>query len=225
MTAIDVGSVPQWISATAACVAVGVAWFQLRKVSESARRQANVVRADLMLKIDQIFEGKEMFESRLAIRTLRNQCEEVAKGERAGANDREVLDRSAQIFSEQLTKLWLDYKTADSAPTNADADLTRVPKDQAGPRYAVLMRLPYWMETVGLLTRKGLLQKDDVLDLYDAVYTGVLTCFEGHMRDRRDEKPMRNEAFLEHATWLLAKAREHRSTKLAAPRISGGKAN
>ncbi|MFM9851894.1 MAG: hypothetical protein ACKVOJ_03655 [Sphingomonadaceae bacterium] len=69
---MNFGSVPNWISIAAACVAVGVAWFHLHKVSESTRRQAGVARADLMLKIDQIFEGKITSESTLARQTLRN---------------------------------------------------------------------------------------------------------------------------------------------------------
>jgi hypothetical protein len=219
---MDYGSVPNWISAAAACTAVGVAWVQLRKVSQSSQRQANVARADLMLKIDQIFEGKDMFESRLAIRTLLNQCEKVAQSERLGANDREVLDRSAQLFSEQLTKLHIEYKTADKSPDNAQDDLTLVSKDSAGPRYATLMRLPYWMETVGLLTRKRLLQKDDVMDLYDAVYIGMLTCFEGHIKDRRDEGPLRNQKFLEHAKWMLAEARQRREREAITLTRNGG---
>jgi hypothetical protein len=221
--ALNWGSVPDWLMAAAAFLAVYVAWVQLKKVADANRQQANVARADLMLKIDQIFEGLEMAESRLAVRTLRNQCEAIAKAERLGANDREIIDRSAELFSDQLTKLFLDYKTVESQPKGADADLTKVAQDKAGPRYAILMRLPYWMETVGLLTKKQLLNEEDVLDLYDAVYTGVLTCYEKHILDRRDEKPDRNDMFLVHATWLLAQARQRATAKRTRARLPSGK--
>lgn len=225
MTAPDVGSIPNWIAAVASCFAVFVAWFQLRKVSESARRQANVVRADLMLKIDQIFEGKEMAESRLAIRTLRNQCEMKAKSERKGANNKDVADRSAKHFSEQMTQLWIQYKTADDALDAKKLDLTDTQEDKEGRRYATLMRLPYWMETVGLLSKKGLIETDDVLDLYDAVYAGVLNCFEGHIKDRRDDQPTPNQRFLEHAVRMQEQAQRRLFKASPSSLANGGKSD
>jgi hypothetical protein len=202
----DWGSAPDWVAAFAICATLVVAWIELRKVGLANAGQEAVARADLMLKIDQIFEGGEMAASRLAVRTLRNQCEFLAKEERPGANNKEVLIRSAVLFSEQLTKLYQDYKTTDARPKSAAEDLTKVAADESGVRYAELMRLPYWMETVGMLTVKELLRESDVLGLYDAVYVGVLPCFRQHIMDRRDEQPYGNQRFLEYALDMLKRA-------------------
>ena len=198
---IALGSVADVVAAGAAVGTLAVAYVQLRRVVEANQSQADVARADLMLKIDQIFESPDMVQSRISIRTMRNECEVAAQRERLGASDDEVFKRSARLFSERLTQLYEAYRTAGA---NDPSD------DRAGAQYAEYMRLPNWMETVGMLTRRRLLRENDVLDLYDAVFTGVLACFEQHILDRRDGPPLRNADFLANAMWLLERARKKR---------------
>ena len=206
------GSWADWIVALATTTAAIVAWVQLRRVVEASRQQANVARAELILKIDQIFEGAEMAQSRLAVRTLRNQCEAVARRKDPDADLARIFRDGSELFSQELTRLYRDYKTADMPPpAAADADLTRVPKDAAGERYAALMHLPYWAETIGFLVRKGLMKREDVLDLYDAVFTETLVCFQQHITYRREDKPFGNSFFMEHMLWFLEEAKTHRA--------------
>jgi hypothetical protein len=217
------GSLPDWIVAIAAAVALWIARGQLaamlkaeRQGAAALQQQANVARAELMLQIDQIFEGPELAESRLAIRTLRNQCEAVAKRELPGRDRQTILARSAEIFSRQLTDLFLAYKQADQEPEHGQEDLTQVEHDSSGPRYAVYMRLPYWIETVGLLTKNELLQREDVLNLYDGVMCEAFVCFVNHVRDRQGDSPFGNSTFLENAIWLLQEAEQWRAGHLPA---------
>lgn len=205
---IDWGIIPDWIVAVGTIAIALGAFLQLKHIASASREQADVARADLMLKIDQIYEGPDMAESRIAVQTLRNQCEAVVKKERPGAADSEVFARSATLFSGELTKLFILYKTADKLPEKNQNNLIQAPDDQSGARYALFMRLPYWMETVGLLTKKELLKKEDVLDLYDAAFISMMTLFEQHVYDRRDNKPFGNRRFLEHALWVMNEARE-----------------
>jgi hypothetical protein len=199
--------------------AAGV-WFgreQLIRVAEESRRQGDVARADLMLQIDQIFEGAEVGQSRLEIRTLRNECEAEIKA-KPGANMTvsEVISASGPLFSARVTALYLAYKSPEKPGTTATTG--DPPHVKAGREYAVLMKLPYWMETVGLLTRKNLLHKDDMLDLYDALFIDTLTCFDEHLDHRRDEDDP-DRRFLENATWFRDEGRR-RLARQSVPRRS-----
>ncbi|WP_375397722.1 hypothetical protein [uncultured Sphingomonas sp.] len=83
------------------------------------------------------------------------------------------------------------------------------------------------METVGQLTRRGLLPLEDVLDLYDAAVIGIMRCFKQHIADRSNDGPQRNDRFLENALWLLDAAEQRERTnaermrRLRAPNHSG----
>lgn len=72
--------------------------------------------------------------------------------------------------------------------------------------YTEIMALPFWMETVGMLGRRGLLPIDDVLDIYDAVVISTMQNFKKHFDRRRTEGTEPNGRFMENAYWLLDEA-------------------
>lgn len=199
------GTISDIVVAATAVFGVLFGLAQLGRIARANISQENIARAELMLEIDAMFEGPDMTQSRLAIRTLRNYCEKQARAFlRSGANDQEVLERSATLFSEEVTALFQRFNTADHAASEGEA--VNEPLDKDGPRYFTLIRLPYWIETVGQLCRRELLPLDDVLDLYDAAIVGIMKCFHQHIMDRRAAPPQRNERFLEQALWLMEQA-------------------
>ena len=225
-SALNWGSVPDWIVAITAVFGTVAAVLQLRRVAQANAGQVNIARAELMLEIDGRFESEHMLESRLAIQTLRNHCERRARQERPDIDGRGMFNRAAELFSEEMTKLHKQLRTPDQA-LPVEASLAELPNDKGGERYFALMRLPYWMETVGELTRAELLPINDVLDLYDAVFDGVLACFERHILYRRETAPLRNDRFLENALWIRHAAIERQdrrsrdAARVRSPRRSG----
>lgn len=212
------GSVPDWIVAVTALFGVVFGLVQLRRIALANSNQVDIARAELMLEIDGRYEHEDMRVSRTAIRTLRNHCEQKALLVRPGASHQEMATNSAKFFSEEMTELYYRFKTADKKEVNLS--LAEQPDDSAGARYFTLMRLPYWMETVGHLVQVGLLHEQDVLHLYDAVFTGVLTCFEQHIIDRRSDPIQRNDRFLENALWLKQRAENTEADRAKASKLS-----
>ncbi len=217
-SAINWGSLPDWAIVVVAALALWVAYRQLRLVvaaedrsAAAAESQTKVARATLMLEIDQIFEGEAVERSRRLVRSVRNMCEAAAKAEKSRSKA-DLAARSAELFSEQLNNLYTKYKTADHEALGAD--LTQGPEDKSGTRYHDLMRLAYWVETVGMLTENGLLVEKDVLDLYEGVMTGTFMCFEKHI-EFRCEDPLGHPQFLASAIWLLKRARASLDAKSA----------
>lgn len=198
------GTVSDWVIASTAVLAVWFGREQLKRVVEESARQADVARADLMLQIDQIFEGAEIGKSRMAIRILQNECDMTATSEAHDSEDDVVIGTSATLFSTRVTELYNCYRSPEP-PKNKKIEAAHV---TAGKEYTTLMALPYWMETVGMLARKKLLRQEDVLDLYDAVFVSVLTCFDQHIEYRRNERLNMDNRFLEHATWFRDQAKK-----------------
>lgn len=225
------GSIPDWIVAITAIIASAMALVQLRRIidanaiqAKAHQDQVSIARAELILEIDARFESAEMQESRLAIRTLRHHCERKAREtRRRGAHDGDVATATAMSFSEEMTALFQRFKTPERVADNVEA--TDIQASPEGERYFLLMRLPYWMESVGELTKSGLLPLEDVLNLYDAAFIGVLGCFEQHIQDRRSDPPLRNERFLENALWLKAQAVERAARLKSQQQVNSKSAN
>lgn len=204
--AFDWGSAADWVVAATAVAGVFLGLQQLRKLAASGNDQVDIARAQMMLEIDARFESLDMQESRLLIRNLRNFCDEAARKElRAGASDEDLVNVAARIFSEKMTGLREQVKTAERI-IPGDPHMISEIDTQQGEMYMTYMRLPYWMETVAMLTRVGLILEDDVLRLYDAVFIGTLRCFEQHIKDRAQSGPQRNPEWLENALWLKQRA-------------------
>lgn len=209
----DWGSIADWVVAITALVGVAFGVVQLLRITQANRAQVGIARAELMLEIDDRFESEHMLHSRIKIQTLRNYSERKARNDHPNVANAEMLKRASEIFSKEITALYNRWKTPDREIPQ-DIAIVDLPDDPDGPIYFMLMRLPYWMETVGQLTRTELLPLDDVLDLYDAVFIGILTCFEQHIDYRRTAAPLRNDKFLENAMWIREKAIE-REARLA----------
>ncbi|MEM1019391.1 MAG: hypothetical protein AAGJ09_02745 [Pseudomonadota bacterium] len=206
---------PAWIAAISAAFGVFFGLKQLRLSAEAQGQQAdahqdqvNIARAHLLLEVDRDFESQFMAESRIAIRSLRNACVERANSENDSLTDAQLSERERLLFSEQINRLYQNYKKLDDddASTGEEPLEPYERDDPLGDRYATFMRLPYWMETVGHLTQRGLLSKDDVLELYDALLIGVLGCFQNHIAYRQEEPPLKNGEFLKYALWLKEEA-------------------
>lgn len=199
------GTVSDLIVAAAAIAGLIFGLIQLLRIADANRNQVDIARAELLLEIDARYEAPEMRASRLAIRSLRNYCDDRARMDRPGASDIDVAARSDILMSEELTGLYQRFKTADQS-LDLKSPMVDQPDDKDGNRYFAFMGVPYWAETVGLLTRADLLTLEDVLNLYDAVFVKFLTGFLKHIEDRRSEGPIRNEHFLENALWLRERA-------------------
>lgn len=215
------GSVPEWIVAVTAVAGLVVAWRQFGKIVDAnknqvdvAKNQVDIARAELMLKIDTQFESAEMRESRIVFRTLRNHCEREIKKSNSSLSDDIAFSMGTKLFSQNVTELYSKFKSADRLVEGVI--LAAQPNDEAGEQYFRYMRFPNWIETVGLLTRHGLLPKHDVLQLYDEVVIRVMSHFDEHVRMRRDEGPMRNQRFLENAYWLKDEAENLKAQRAGA---------
>ena len=223
---IDWGSVPDWIVAATAAFGAGFAIRQLDALKKAEQQsalateqsaiaidaQVQIARATLILEIDERFESAEMLESRIAIRALRNRAVREAEAAlRDGANLGEISDKTNELFSGYVTKLWREFRTADAKEPALEATK---PEDQladvAGAQYSRLTLLLGWMETLGRLTEQNLIPADDMFELYDAVFIQVYGMFERHIADRRTEPPHPNDRWLEKAEWFRnhAKIRE-----------------
>lgn len=217
LTGVAWGTAPDWIVALTAILGAIFAIQQIRRVAEANKTQVSVARAELILDIDGRFESIDMVESRLAIRTLRNHCETVARrSSQFASNDEQLTVEIARLFSAEVTDLWHRYKSAD--PIDASRRLTEQSADADGPLYFKFMRLPYWAETVASLVHDGLLPREDVRTLFDAVYTGTLRYFEEHIRHRQGEGPLHNDRFLANAIRLMNEFRAEDAARRDAVR-------
>jgi len=66
------------------------------------------------------------------------------------------------------------------------------------------MRLPQFIETIGVLVTEGLVDADAVLSLYDAMIVSCIQPIMPHVERRRIAN--RNPEFLHHAEQLCARA-------------------
>ena len=200
---MDWGSVPAWAAVCTAVVGSGLATRQLQLAARSQEHQVQIARANLLLSIDKNFESDEIYKSRKAIRSLRNRAEKAIEArDKPTIGSENLRDEIAKQFSLGMTKLWDDARSI----TDGDVDGASSPDIIAIDRYSVLTALPNWIETVGMLCRRNLLPKDDVLDLYDQVVISTMQNFKAHYTVRREQPPYANHRLMENAFWLLEEA-------------------
>lgn len=170
----------------------------------------NIASAELLLQIDATFEGPEMYRSRTAFRSLRNRAEAaVAKGAKRKLTASELKGAIGAEFSHQMDLMWGKSKKID------DIDLDDPKSDDrvAADRYSELMALPNWIETMGLLCQRNLINTRDFLDLYDSVVIPTLEYLRNHIELRRQDQPHPNPRFLENAYWLYERAKAYKTEK------------
>jgi hypothetical protein len=208
----DWGSVADWVTAVAAVGGLSFGALQIRSLQLANHAAVQLARANLLLTIDKEYEG-DLFASRKAIRALRRRAEKAAQRKLgAGASHEALASAAAAEFTQLLTVMWTEAQELDEK----DVEYSRAADRVAADRYAQMMQLPYWIETLGMLCKRDLLPRDDILDLYDAVIISTMRNFEAHVNFRRDEGPYPNQRFLENAYWLYNEAREFK-TRVEAP--------
>ncbi|ABD27479.1 hypothetical protein Saro_3044 [Novosphingobium aromaticivorans DSM 12444] len=204
------GTAPAWITALTAVFASRVALRQLGMSASAQEMQVQIARANLLLSIDREFESEASYASRKACRSLANAAEAsaLATNPRDRAPDA-IRKLVATEFSHQLNELWNVARELQEKPEGTE----NAPAIAASDRYATLMALPNWIETVGMLCRRDLLPKEDVLDLYDEAIIRTMTNFESHIVTRGSEQPYDNPLWLENARWLLEEAKTYNKQK------------
>jgi dGTP triphosphohydrolase len=209
---LDWGSIADWVVAATAIVGVRIGIVQLRAVRKAEEQSAiankqsalaheqsvEIARANLLRQIDSEFESEDMYRSRKAIRAMRNRSEQTVRKEHMTASDERISTLSAIEFSKQLSELWQEAKDFDDLDVDSPKSQDRIAAD----RYTEIMRLPNWFETMGLMIRRKLLPKNDILEIYDAAINPTMVYMAEHIRKRRSEGPYVNPHFLEHSMWL-----------------------
>jgi hypothetical protein len=209
---IDWGSLPDWIVALTAVFGVGFATRQIsafRKAEElsavsneqTARAHEEsvvIARANILRSIDAEFESEEMYRSRKAVRAMRARAEAKVRKENPSISNEPLAALTAKEFSKQLSSLWEEAQKFDDEDVEAKSSRDRIAAD----RYAELMRLPNWFESLGHMIRRELLPKADLLEVYDAAIYPTMLNVSDHIKKRREDGPHPNPGFLEHAVWL-----------------------
>ncbi len=217
---LDWGNVPGWIAAVTAALATTLGLRQFRLATRAQIDQVQVARAKLLLEIDANYEGADIYRSRKAIRSLRNRSETIVQNSDSKDKSPEGIKRDVCVeFSHQMDKLWKSVKDLEDPDVEKSESVARVASD----RYAELMSLPYWIETVGMLCNRNLLPTEDVLDLYDQVVITTMSSCANHIERRRQEGPFVNPRFLANGSWLLEQALLYKSNRDSPPASRPGK--
>jgi hypothetical protein len=206
---LDWGSVADWVVAVTAVVGVCFGLLQLRALGAAERLSVQLARATLLREFDQDFESPEMQESRLRIGVVRNRFEAEVASRKPQLSDEKQIAEVALQFSNHVTTIWEQTRTFDGDINAA--------KDKSADEYALLMRLPYWFETVGHLCKRNLVPLEDMLDLYDQVVIVVIGNILQHIQIRADRPPHKNRRFLENSVWLFERAKAHRKKRDTPP--------
>lgn len=200
---VDWGTVPAWAAVVVAGTGVVLALRQLTLAAGAQHDQVQIARANLLLSIDKTFESEEIYRSRKAVRSLRNRAEgAVEANNHKDRSPNAKMEAVAVEVSHYLDTLWEQAKAISDEDIEKSDSKSRKAIDQ----YTEIMALPFWMETIGMLCRRGLLPKDDVLDIYDAVIISTIQNFQRHFDVRRTQGLPQNGRFMENAYWLLDEA-------------------
>ncbi|WP_298285834.1 hypothetical protein [Novosphingobium sp.] len=142
-----------------------------------------------------------MQECRLALRALHNELKSFSIRQQPNCSNEKRNEHINELFGEYLNKLWADFKKSDRDVTEKSiAELVNLhvakidaepavvqPHERAGAHYQRLTRIFGWLERVAFMVHRGLLPKDDIVKLYDAVYLQIVGWVFEHLRTRRDD--------------------------------------
>lgn len=199
---VNWGAVPDWIVAVTAVVGVAFASVQLRIAARSQRDQLQIAKATLLRELDRDFESDAIRQSRLKLLVIRSRFEVEAAAHKPALSHSDQVDRIAKLVSAHIHDIWEESRRFDGDKL---AD-----KDKSADEYALIMRLPYWCETVGHLCRRNLMPMDDLLDLYDQLIILCIGNVRDHITLRAESLPYKNRRFLQNALWLYAEAIKYR---------------
>lgn len=231
----DWGSAPDWIVAvTAVAVAVYAgAQFRLTRIAQQSAaadqktavahaasaadqasatakahaEQVEIARANMLIRLDEQYEGTQLGESRRAWLALRNRTEADVEQRLATHSENEQAVEVCRFISDYLSGLWSQVRHGDESPESQSA------RAEATNAYAVLMRLPNWFETVGHLCRRNLIPLNDIVDLYDQIVIKTIGYMSEHIERRRKGDIRATSRMLEHATWLLKESERHKQAR------------
>jgi hypothetical protein len=183
---VDWGSVPDWLVLVVAVVGTFLALQQLM-VTAAAEQGTQ------LMAIDQQVEG-DLVESRKALVRLRLECNALVNSDLHGAPD--SLD--AAVAAKLLA-------LADRRKGIADpVDVVRKSAVEAFDEYFSIMRLPMFVETIGVLVDDGLVNEAAVLKLYDAMIVNTIGLVLPHIVQQRVARD--NPELLLHAERLYERA-------------------
>ncbi len=202
------GGVPDWIVAATAIISALLVLRQLeglrddraradqtlRAQAEQSRSEAETARANLILRIDEQFEGGGVMRSRARWLELRAQYRREWGALVAPQEPRDEHVQRCMI--EKLNQLWDRMQSSATGGAQFPADV----RD-----YNLVIRLPNWIETIGMLAQDDLLPVGDVLKLYGSVVRTTMGVVESHVAHRRADASASRTVF-ENAMWLYARA-------------------
>lgn len=205
---LDWGNVPDQVVALTAVISAWLVVNQLTglradrdRADQTAIRQldqfraeAQTSRANLLLRIDEQFEGGGVFRSRARWLELRAEFRRAYAALASPAGTREDYVEAKMI--EKLNALWDRMQSQAQGGASFPADV----RD-----YNLVVRLPNWIETIGMLARDGLLPVGDLLKLYGSVIRTTMAVVAGHVAHRRLDSSASPTVF-ENALWLQAQA-------------------
>ncbi len=184
----DWGTVPDWLVLVTAVAGAVLAVRQLRKSAEANRDGWRIQQGVQLMQIDDKYETT-LQESRKAIKRLQLECEAlIAGGEPTPLRDL-ISHRLSAIFAERSGIGSTDPAVRETAQAATD-------------RYFVLMQLPTYIETIGVLVDEEQVGEDTILKLYDAMIASVIGNIVTHIAERR----VGNPDFLRYAEALAVKA-------------------
>ncbi len=187
----DWGSVPDWLVLLTAVIG---AWLALRQLARTAISQRDYLRSEQgsqLMQIDDKYESV-LQESRKANLALFERA-------RAKVGAAASADQVAAAVSAELGQLVAKRaKIGDADPLVSDMAV------KALDQYFLLMQLPTYIETVGVLVEYQLVNADSVLKLYDAMIDRCIGNVLPHIEERRRQND--NPAFLIYAQRLYDRA-------------------
>ncbi len=182
---VDWGSVADWLMLA---VTGGGAWIAVRNLQVVRR----IEQGSQLMQIDDKYE--------VTFQSARKALFELYRCEKHRLKDQPDCEtRMAQAISTKLDQL------LETGSVAGEADEARKKEGaKALAEYLELMRLPNYLETVGVLHHHGLVEEAALLDLYDIVICRTIGWVLPHVRKRRIDES--NPKYLHWAEVLHNKA-------------------
>jgi hypothetical protein len=158
-----------WISQIAltivAAVTGFVAWQQLRALRRSGDDTLHVARANFLLELDRRWDSPEIVSARQLLDQTLHEVKMQVTADHPLSNDG---DKQAKIGREFKLRL----------------EALRAAKDD---KYVNLMRLCGFLETAGLMVKKGYMPCDEIFGLFKGAISALDLCFREHIVARQKD--------------------------------------
>lgn len=161
---------------------------QLRLQTDQVKSEAASARANLLLRIDEHYEGAVLRPSRdywLELRThFRHELGDLAATKAA---------RDDHVHAEMV-----------KYPNNL-SDKLQQGDEASRDKYYLITNLPNWWETIGMLAKENMVPLTDIEKLYRGVILETMSAICEHREHRRRTNP--NSMSFENAIWLYEAVR------------------